>query len=111
MSRTDFEDRAYRRRFGVMLVSFLIALPALLALAVYLLVVYFRPAEGWFDTIMFLLQLLPFILFGAGGIAIGMSYVVDLPDLLRGRFRCDRCGRLTGRRTLGLCICQFPSRP
>ena len=110
MSRTDFEDRAYRRRVGVLLVSFLCALPTLLAVAVYLVAVYFLPTQGWLDAIMFLLQLLPFILVGAGGIAIGMTYVIDLPDLLRGRFRCERCGRASGRMT-GFCRCDFPALP
>ena len=111
MSRTDFESRAYRRRVAVMLTAFLLGLLGLFALTVYLLLVYFRPAQGWFDTVMFLLQLLPFMLIGAGGFAMGMSYLVDLPDLLRGRFRCERCGRVAGRRTLGLCQCEFPARP
>ena len=110
MSRTDYEDRAYRRRVGVLLVSFLCALPTLLAVAVYLVVIHFLPTQGWLDTIMFLLQLLPFILVGAGGIAIGMTYVVDFPDLLRGRFRCERCGRAAGRMA-GFCPCDFPAIP
>ena len=110
MSRTDFEDRAYRRRVGVLLVSFLCALPTLLAVAIYLVAIYFLPTQGWLDAIMFLLQLLPFLLAGAGGIAIGMTYVIDLPDLLRGRFRCERCGRAAGRMT-GFCRCDFPAIP
>jgi hypothetical protein len=107
MSRTNFEDRAYRRRVGVMLVSFLCALPMLLAVAAYLVAIYVLPTQGWLDAIMFLLQLLPFILAGAGAIAIGTSYLVDLPDLLRGRFRCEHCGRAGGRR-IGFCRCQLP---
>src|SRR5688500_5732179 len=110
MRQTDFDSSAFRRRVVVGLTSLLLGLVGVLALAAYLIAVYVQPQRGWFEAIVFLLQLLPFIFAGAGAISIGAMYAVDLPNVLRGRFRCDRCGRFQGRRN-GFCVCELAELP
>jgi hypothetical protein len=110
MNRTDFDSSAFRRRLVVGLGSFLLGFVGLLVVAAYLLAVYVQPQRGWFEAVVFLLQLLPLIFAGAGLIAIGAMYAIDLPSVLRGRFRCDRCGRFQGRRN-GFCVCELSQLP
>jgi len=110
MRQADFDSSAFRRRLVVGLTSLLLGFVGLLIFAGYLIVLYVQPQRGWLDAMVFLLQLLPLIFAGAAAIAIGAMYAIDLPNVLRGRFRCDRCGRLQGRRN-GFCACELPQLP
>jgi hypothetical protein len=104
MSRMDFESRALRRRLLVGLGAFVLAFPALLGVAIYLLLLLREPADGWFSVVMTVLNLLPIIVAGAAGLAWAAIYLVELPFLLRGDYRCHSCGR--PQRGLGaMCPC------
>jgi hypothetical protein len=110
MRNDDIEWRAFRRRVAAGVLSFVLGFVALLATAIYLLAVYLQPSRGWFETIVFLLQLLPFILAGAGAISVGAMYVVDLPHLIRGDLHCPGCGRVN-RRFFSPCPCWVQLAP
>jgi hypothetical protein len=109
MRDATFESLAFARRFLVALASFVLAFVALAAVAVYLIVTYLRTEAGWLNTIVFLLQLLPFLFAGAGGVAWLTTYLVELPHYWRGDYHCHWCGR-SYRNCKEICLCQPQAR-
>jgi len=100
----DYDAHQFRRRFAVGAIAFLFAFVGLLAAAIVILVKFALPQQGWFETIMFFIQLLPFILAGALGIAWLATYLFELPHYLLGHYHCHLCGR-TQRSWSEICPC------
>jgi hypothetical protein len=100
----DFESRAFRRRILVGLWSFIVAFAGLLGLAAYLILRFVLPERGWLDSIVWFIHCLVWVFVGAMLAAAGAIQLVEWPYLLRGKYRCPRCGRKS-RRLVEICPC------
>ena len=109
MVGTDFESRAFRRRILVGLWSFVLTFVGLLGLDAYLIFRSLLPERGWFESIVWFIQSLVWIFCGAMLVAAGAIWLVEWPFLLRGKYRCPRCGRRL-RRLVEICPCMPAGR-